>query len=198
MEYKATLRGESPPMRDVMDRHTVWLSAVVCLAGCHSNQGINRDIPSEREAWVNSVCTPAAPDFSTWARRQVGGVTIAVPPGYVAEQGPPTNILIRGPARRTNMIFAFHTPQEARKTFDSHYFRQRQFRNVCRTRLSGYQADVVGGYNHGQYLLVARWQEEWKGDEGKSLMATIVGPRLEEMVELRAVLHTVRPVEAGK
>lgn len=182
-----------------MTRHLVLLGALFSLVGCSSTQRARReDLPSDQEAWVNSVCTPVAPDFSAWPRRQVGSVTIAVPPGYMAEQGPPTNILVRGPARRTNLSFAIYTLQDARKEFDAHYYRRRQFRNVCRTNLSGYTADVIGGYDSGQYFLAASWLVDWKGgDGGKVLMALIIGPRLEEMIELRAVLHTVRPVEAS-
>ena len=175
----------------------VLLGIALCLA-CSGQQSIRQDLPSEQEAWVNSACTPVSPDFSAWTRRQVGSVTIAIPPGYIAEQGPPTNIGIRGPARRSTIVVAIHNQQEAQRSFDASYDRQRQYRHVCRTTLSGYTADVIGGYDRGQYFLVARWQVEWKGgDEGKSLVASISGTRLEEVIELRAVIHTIRPVESN-
>ena len=179
------------------DRYLVtWFAAVCSLAGCSRNTGIARaDVPSAEEAWVASVCTPASPDFSSWTRRQVGGVTIAIPPSYTPLQGPPTNILIQGPARRSSGGLAVYEASEARRMYDSYFFRARQKRNACRANLSGYPADVIGSYDRGQYGLFARWEVTWGGkDAGKFLIATIISPRVEEAIELRAVLHTMRPV----
>ena len=84
---------------------------------------------------------------------------------------------------------------EARRIYDSYFFRSQQKRNACRSRLSGYPADVIGFYDRGQYGLVARWEVTWGGeDAGKWLVATMRSPRVEEAIELRAVLHTMRPV----
>lgn len=177
-------------------RHVPTLLGVACaLAGCRTNQAIQRaDVPSAEEAWVASACTPAHPDFSTWTRRRVGGVTVAAPPGFIVEQGPPTNIGIRSPARSTYGLFSVVRQQEAQQMFDSYYYRQQQRRNVCRASLSGYPADVVATYDRGRYTLIARWQAEWGGeDSGKWLLATITSSRPEEATELRAILHTVRP-----
>lgn len=93
------------------------------------------------------------------------------------------------------MSFAVYQAHEARRMYDSYYFWERQKKNVCRTSLSGYPADVIGTYHSGQYALVAFWEATWGGeDAGKWLVATIVSPRVEEAIELRAALHTMRPV----
>jgi hypothetical protein len=95
------------------------------------------------------------------------------------------------------MFFALYQEPEARQTYDSYYFRARQKRNACRASLSGYTADVIGFYDRGQYGLIARWAAAWGGeDAGKVLIATIMSPRVEEAIELRAVLHTMRPVDS--
>src|SRR6185503_16479578 len=187
--------------RSSSDRRLLaWLVVVCALTGCSRNQASHgTDVPSAEEAWVASACTPAHPDFSTWTRRRVGGVTVAAPPGYEALQGPPTNILFQGPARRTSGVFQVILPNEARTAFDSYRFRQRQKTNVCRASLSGYSADVIGMYDRGQYVVVALWEATWGGeDAGKWLMATIRSPRVEEATELRAILHTMRPVSDGR
>ena len=181
------------------DRRLVTSLAVVfSLTACSRNPGtVRADVPSAEEAWVGSVCTPVSPDFSSWTRRQVGGVTIGIPPGYTPLQDALTNIGIQGPARRANMFFAIYQAPEARQTYDSYYFRARQKRNACRANLSGYPADVIGFYDRGQYGLIARWAAGWGGeDAGKVLIATITSPRVEEAIELRAVLHTMRPVDS--
>jgi hypothetical protein len=60
--------------------------------------------------------------------------------------------------------------------------------------LSGYPAEVVGSYDDGQFGLLALWEASWGGeDAGKWLLARITGLRVEEAIELRAVLHTIRP-----
>jgi hypothetical protein len=93
------------------------------------------------------------------------------------------------------MFFAVYQAPEARQTYDSYFFFAPQKRNACRARLSGYSADVIGFYDRGQYGLIARWEVTWGGeDAGKVLVATIRSPRVEEAIELRAVLHTMRPV----
>ena len=126
-------------------------------------------------------------------------MTIAVPPGYIVEQGPMTNIYVRNAARRSHIAFIVLNSTEARKTFDDAYYRQRQKQSACRASLSGYPAEVVGGYDRGQFALMALWDASWGGDDaGKSLLATIASPRAEEATELRAVLHTVRPVEPNR
>jgi hypothetical protein len=143
---------------------------------------------------VLAACTPVAPDFSAWTRRQVAGVTIAVPPGWIVEQGPPTNIGIRNAARRSYAGFGIHERSEAKENYDFLYYRQRKYRNACRTNLSGYPADVIASYDRGQYNLFAFWQAEWGGkDAGKWLSASITSTRVEEATELRALLHTVQP-----
>ena len=139
-----------------------------------------------------SACSPARPDFTSWTRRQVGGVTIAAPPGFIVEQGQPTNIAVRGAGRQS--FLGFTIERDARQTFDAFSFRQRQKRNQCRDYLGGYPADVVAWYDRGQYGLVARWEAAWGGkDEGQWLLATIFSSRLEEARDLRAVLHTIQP-----
>ena len=178
-------------------RFVAWLLAVCTIGGCSRSQGISAaDVASAEEAWVASACTPAAPDFSLWRRRQVSGVTIAIPPGYTPEQGPKTNIGIRGPARRSGMSFAIYMPHETRRMYDSYFFQTKKEHHACSTSLSGYPADVIAWYDRGQYGLFARWDaNEWGGeDAGKFLVATIVSPRVEEARELRTILHTMRPV----
>jgi hypothetical protein len=130
----------------------------------------------------------------------VGGVTVAAPPGYTVLQGPPTNIAFQGPARRSNMSFAVYQPPEARQQYDYFFFRDFRRRNTCRARLSGYPAEVVSYFDRGTYGLIARWNaSEWGGeDAGKVLIATINSPRVEEATELRASLHTMRPVADGR
>jgi hypothetical protein len=151
------------------------------------------DVPSAPEAWVAAACTPAVPDFSAWLRRQVGGVTIATVPGYVVEQGPSYNILLRTPGRTSSIVFQLE--RDPRQFFDVFYYRQQQKRNVCRASIAGYPADVVAWYDRGKYGLVARWEATWGGeDAGKWLLAFITSTRAEEAIELRAVLHTIRPV----
>jgi hypothetical protein len=181
-------------------RLLAWLVVACGITACSRNQASpGTDLPSAEEAWVASACTPAHPDFSAWTRRRVGGVTVAAPPGYEVLQGPPTNILFQGPARRSSGMFQLMLRNEARTTFDSYRFRQRQKTNVCRGRLSGYPADVIGMYDRGQYMLVAFWEATWGGeDAGKWLMATIRSPRIEEATELRAILHTMRPASNGR
>jgi hypothetical protein len=178
------------------DRHLVALAAVCSLAGCSSTQAGQRvDVPSREDAWVAAACTAAHPDFSTWTRHRVGGVTIAVPPGYIVEQGPMTNIYVRNDARRAHLSLTFLLQHEARQNYDLAFYRQVQKRNPCRSSLSGYQADAIGTYNLGQFSLIAVWEASWGGeDAGKWLMATISSTRVEEAIDLRAVLHTIRPV----
>jgi hypothetical protein len=121
-------------------------------------------------------------------------VTIAVPPGYIVEQGPMTNISIRDDARRAQLWITVVNRPEARQTYDESYYRQRQKRNACNTSLSGYPAEVVGSYNDGQFALLALWEASWGGDDaGKWLLARITGLRVEEAIALRTVLHTIRP-----
>jgi hypothetical protein len=172
------------------------VGVVLGLTGCSRGQASpEADVPSAEKAWVAAACTPVAPDFSTWTRSQVGGVTIASPPGYTVLQGDPGVLALRGPARRSNLGIQFLRSSEARKTFDSYYYRQQRQRNVCRANLSGYPADVVAWYERGQYGLVAFWEASWGGEDAeKWLMVFLTSSRLEEAIELRAVLRTMRPV----
>jgi hypothetical protein len=178
----------------------VCLTIVFGLAGCSRNQAIQRDVPSAEEAWVNGACTPVSPDFSAWPRRRVGGVTVAAPPGYEVLQGPPTNILFRGPARRTSGGFSVVQPPEAQQNYDYYFLSQHRYRNACRANLSGYTAQVIATYDRGQYALYARWDaNQWGGeDAGKWLQASVTSPRVEEAIELRAILHTMRPADIGR
>jgi hypothetical protein len=106
-----------------------------------------------------------------------------------------TNIYVRNSARRAHLALTFLLQHEARKNYDLDFYRQVQKRNVCRTSLSGYPADVIGTYNLGQFGLVALWEASWGGeDAGKWLQAGISSSRVEEAIDLRAVLHTIRPV----
>jgi hypothetical protein len=183
-------------VRSQADRPLVaLLGALFGLLGCSRSQAIEGDVPSGEQAWVNAACTPASPDIGQWARRLVGGVMVSAPPGYTILQGPPTNVLFQGPARRSQGAFSVVRPHEAQQNYDSYFFRQRRYRNACRANLSGYTADVIATYDAGRYTLYARWDaNQWGGeDSGKWLEATILSPRLEEAIELRAILHTVRP-----
>ena len=230
MEYNATAAlGEVPgglaagkPSTDyvhrirVMNRHAltiaprwskadlhllVYLTILYGVTGCSSNKSIQGgDIPSAEQAWVNAACTPVSPDFSEWPRRKVGGVTVAAPPGYEILQGPPTNILFRGPARRSTGLFAVVQRLEGQRNYDRSFFGQYAYRNACRATLSGYAAEVVATFNSGRYSLYARWDaDQWgRGDEGKWLEAWINSPRVEEAIQLRAILHTMRPAESAR
>jgi len=105
-----------------------------------------------------------------------------------------TNIYVRSDARRAHLSLTFLLQHEARQNYDLAFYRQVQKRNPCRTSLSGYQADAIGTYNLGQFSLIAVWEASWGGeDAGKWLMATISSTRVEEAIDLRAVLHTIRP-----
>jgi hypothetical protein len=106
-----------------------------------------------------------------------------------------TNIYVRNDARRSHLSLSFILQHEARQNYDAVFFRQVRKRNPCRTSLSGYPADVIGTYDRGQFALTAIWEATWGGeDAGKWLHATIASPRVEEAIELRAVLHTIRPL----
>lgn len=145
---------------------------------------------------MSSACTPAPADFSTWSQRRLGGVTFAVPPGYVVEPDSPTDrISVRDEGRRAQLAFSFIFPQEARQTFDALYRNRGPRQSACEGRLSGYPVDVIGRYDRGRFTLSAFWEASWGGDDaGKWLQATIVSTQLEKAIELRAVLHTIRPV----
>ena len=181
------------------DRQLVlWLAAVCSLAGCNRNRVGQQIVNSPEEAWLASACSPVETDVSTWARRRVGGVTIAVPPGYVVEQGPLTSMSIRNESRRSHIAFNFIFPQEARQTFDALSNNRRPRQSACEGRLSGYPVDVIGTYDRGQFALTAFWEASWGGeDAGRWLQARVTSNRLEEAIELRAVLHTIRPIGAN-
>lgn len=183
------------PWWSMADRHLLaCLGVIFSFAACSGTQAMRRpEILSGEEAWVASACTPAHPDFSEWGRRLVGGVSVATPPGYIVLQGPRDNIAFRGPARRSSIGFTL--VRDEKQVFDSYYYRQAQKRNACRDVIGGYPADVVGWYDRGQYGLIARWEASWGGeDDGKWLLAVISSTRLEEATELRAVLHSIRPL----
>ena len=179
----------------------VCLTIACGITGCSSNPSIRGgDVPSAEEAWVNAACTPVSPDFSEWPRRRVGGVTVAAPPGYEVLQGPPTNILFQGPARRSTGTFTVVQRQEGQRNYDRYFFGHYTHRNACRATLSGYAAEVVATFDRGRYSLYARWDaDQWGGgDAGKWLEGSIISPRVEEAIELRAILHTMRPAETGR
>jgi len=184
------------------DRHFLVGLTIVCgLTGCSSGQAIQRpDVPSAEESWVNSACSPESPDFSAWPRRSVGGVTVGAPPGYTVLQGPPTNILFQGPARRSYGGFNVVQRQESQQNYDRYFYAQHTYRNACSAPLSGYAAQVVATFDRGKYTLYARWDaNQWGGgDAGKWLEASISSPRVEEAIELRAILHTMRPAGPGR
>jgi hypothetical protein len=179
------------------DRNFLVLLAAGCsLTGCGRNQAIPRDeIPSDEKAWVMSACDPARPDFTSWSRGQIGGVSIAAPPGFTLEQSAPTTIAVRGSARQSSLVF--DVERDPRQTFDALFSLQRQTRHQCRDYMGPYPADVVAWYDRGQYGLVARWEATWgSGDEGTWLLARISSTRVEEARMLRAVLHSLQPAGA--
>jgi hypothetical protein len=58
--------------------------------------------------------------------------------------------------------------------------------------------DVIGTYDRGQFALTAFWEASWGGeDAGRWLQARVMSNSLEEAIELRAVLHTIRPIGAN-
>ena len=96
--------------------------------------------------------------------------------------------------------FSLVQPDEGRRNYDYYFFGQHRYRNACRAILSGYTAEVIATFDRGKYSLYARWDaNQWGGeDAGKWLQASITGPRVEEAIELRSILHTMRPASPGR
>lgn len=169
-------------------------AATVAVAGCSRNPAVQQVTPSTDDAWVQAACSPAFADFGSWPRRTLGPVTVAVPPGYGVEQGPQPSIRLRGPSGQTWAALQPYNREDAQQTYDAMVLRPQQKRHACRTTLSGHTADVIATYDQGQYRLTVLWNESAWGDRtGKWLVASITGPRLEEVQALRSVLHSLQP-----
>jgi hypothetical protein len=97
-------------------------------------------------------------------------------------------------------MFNLVQPQESQKNYDRFFYGQHTYRNACDANLSGYAAQVVATFDRGMYSLYARWDaNQWgSGDGGKWLEASVSSPRVEEAIELRAILHTMRPTATGR